>query len=231
MKGLDKLFAYLVLIMIVVCMNNLLIYAQEYDFLGDAGDGTYTVTMKKVEISQDNSTWVTLAEGEKSFNIASKAVGETIDSYISNVAVPAGTYNYLRITQSRTITIQGQGSNGGTTYYTTTQNGKDPGGTFYKAITDAECIGGDCVVSGEYEAVPFQVPADASSSIPGETLTISGDDMIIVKDMTSTPLVFVKGQSKSMSLSFKTASMIGFKNVGGNIIFFPMPPQQIYSEE
>jgi hypothetical protein len=54
--------------------------------------------------------------------------------------------------------------------------------------------------------------------------------MIITKDMSATPIVINKGQSKAMSISFNTASMIGFQTSGADYIFFPMAPQQTYSE-
>ncbi len=82
----------------------------------------------------------------------------------------------------------------------------------------------------DYEAVAFQVPADAQGQ-PGETLEISGDDMIITKDLSSSPIVITEGETKAMALSFNTQSMIGFEAAGADYIFYPMAPQQTYSEQ
>lgn len=188
-------------------------------FYGDAGSevsGTYTVTIKKIEISQDGSNWVTIGEGNKSFNIASGDAGTQIGSYASNSSIPAGTYRYIRNTLSRTMIIKGQADSGGTTYYTSTQNGTaGTNPTFYKASTDPN----------QYEAVSFQVPADAEAG-SGETLVISGDDMISTKSFP-TPMVINAGQTVSMGVSFNTKSMIGFQSAeGGGYIFYPMPPAQ-----
>jgi len=104
----------------------------------------------------------------------------------------------------------------GVTYYTSTQNGT--AGTnpvFYKAATNA----------AEYEAVSFQVPAEAQGSF-GETLVISGDDLISTVSFP-TPMVISEGQNVSMGVSFNTQSMIGFESAGeGDYLFYPMPPVQ-----
>ena len=222
------------LTILVICLVVLLfageLYAQPNPaFYGDAGaeiDGTYIVTIKKIEISQDGTTWVTLGEKECSFNIASGDVGASIGNYISNSSVPTGTYTRLRITQSRMITIKGRSGNvGGNYYYTTTSAGRVNG--FYKAGSVA--TGGWPPV--DYEAVSFQVPADAQGQA-GETLEISGDNMIITKDLSSNPIVIRKGQAKAMMISFNTQNMIGFEAAGPvDYVFYPMAPQQSYSEE
>jgi len=193
-------------------------------FLGDAGDGTYTITMKKMEISEDQTTWVTLGEQTKAFNIASKDVGATVDSYISNSSIPIGTYNYLRFTLSRTIIIEGQGDYSGSTYYTSTQNGSfiTGGNTFYFASTD----------EGGLESVSFKVPDDAEGG-ENETLTLTDTDMIITKDLSGNPIVINEDDTKGMVMSFNTESMIGFEyhDGEGKYYFYPMPPDSDYSEE
>lgn len=192
-------------------------------FYGDAGGGTYSVTMKKMEISKDGTNFVTIGEGDMAFDMASGSVGASIGNYVSNSSIPAGTYTTFRATMSRTQNIKGQGDYLATTYYTTTQNGT--AGDFYKAITDAECVGGDCVASGEYEAVTFEVPADAEGEA-GETLEIIGADMRTTKAFGN-PIVVGEGTSQTISVSFNTASMIGFEEADpGEYIFYPMPPEE-----
>lgn len=228
MQRLKRLSIYL-LILIPMGLAKSQLYAQPNPaFYGDAGsevDGTYTVTIKKMEISQDGTTWVTLGESEQSFNIASKSAGASIGSYISNFSIPVGTYNYLKVTLSRTITIKGRsGNQGGNYYYTTTSAGQANG--FYKAGS----VAASSWPPNDYEDVSFQVPDNAQGGA-GETLAISGDDMIVTKDLSSTPIVIAEGQTKSMIISFNTKEMIGFEAVGSDYIFYPMAPQQSYSEE
>lgn len=206
------------------------VFAQSADFTGSAGSdisGTYTVIMKRVEISTDGTSWVTLGDTQTSFNIASGDAGATIGTFISNASIPVGTYTRLRATQSRRITIKGRsGAQGGNYYYTTTANGIHSGSGMYLA-------GAVAVASwppADYEGVDFQVPADATGQ-PGETLVISGDDMIMTKDLSGDPIVISEGATLPMSLSFDTQNMIGFQSVGsGNYIFFPMAPRQTYAD-
>jgi len=100
------------LFMICIFLVTVVTYAAQPNptFYGNAGsevNGTYTITIKKIEISQDGSNWVTIGEGSRSFNIASGRVGAQIGSYASNSSIPSGTYRYVRNTLSRTITIKG----------------------------------------------------------------------------------------------------------------------------
>jgi hypothetical protein len=233
MRRLRKLSFLLVFLIIGITKNK--IYAQPNPaFYGDAGsevNGTYTVTIKKIEISKDGTNWVTLGEKTQSFNIASQSIGATIGSYISNTSIPIGTYNYLKITQSRTITIKGRSDDQDPTagvlyYYTSTQNGTFNG--FYKAGSTTSAWDNNNPPS-DYEAVAFQVPADAEGG-SGETLVISGNDMIVTKDLTSNPIIINEGENKSMVVSFNTQSMIGFESADTGYLFYPMPPQENYSE-
>ena len=206
------------LFVICIFLATIEVYAQPNPvFFGNAGsevNGTYTVTIKKIEISQDGSNWVTEGEGSRTFNIALGNVGSQIGNYASNASIPPGTYLYIRNTLSRTMTIKGYGTYSGTTYYTSMQNGTvGTNPAFWKATTD----------SNKYEAVSFQVPADAQGG-PGETLVISGDDMISTRQFP-TPVVIGAGHTVSIEVSFNTRSMIGFESTGGgDYVFYPMPP-------
>ncbi len=63
-------------------------------------------------------------------------------------------------------------------------------------------------------------------------MTLTTTDMIIVKDLSATPIIIGEGATKGMVMSFNTASMIGFESAGGNdYLFYPMPPSSDYSEE
>jgi len=141
MQSIKKISLWFLILLLVSSIKTR-VYADSGPnplFTGNAGSevsGTYTITIKKMEISTDGNTWVTLGESTQDFNIAGYSIGDSVGSYISNNSIPAGTYNYLRITQSRTMTIKGrsgdQDSGAGVLYYyTSTQNGAFNG--FYKA--------------------------------------------------------------------------------------------------
>ncbi|HIC92098.1 MAG TPA: hypothetical protein EYP21_08605 [Syntrophaceae bacterium] len=214
------IFIFSGIILSTICQYS---YAQPNPaFYGDAGSevsGTYTITIKKIEISQDGSTFITVGEGDLTFNIAGGSAGATIGNYVTNSSIPPGTYTTIRITLSRTITIKGRsGNQGGNYYYTTTSAGQVSG--FYKAGSVA--VGS--WPPGDYAAVSFQVPSDAEGEA-GETLEIIGDDMRTTKDFVN-PIVVKAGETQTISISFNTQRMIGFEAAGPNYIFYPMPPEE-----
>jgi hypothetical protein len=75
---------------------------------------SYVITVEKFELCTGLSGGVgcsgafVLGSGSKSFDIASVSAGAAVGSYVGNINLPVGTtYNYLRITMSRTFTITG----------------------------------------------------------------------------------------------------------------------------
>ena len=75
----------------------------------------YIVQMTKFELCTDVDSngggcvgAFVVGSGAKNFDVASVAVGQSVGSYASNVALPVGTtYKYVRFTISRTFTISG----------------------------------------------------------------------------------------------------------------------------
>lgn len=99
----DKLLILSLSACLILCVN-VIAYAADYV---EATPEKYQVTLKKVELSNDGgSTWVTVGSGDINFDIASKNAGEVAGTYISNVNVPAGTYNKMRATVSRSFVIK-----------------------------------------------------------------------------------------------------------------------------
>lgn len=220
------------LIMLIVAMTFMFMpggYAQNPDFRGAAGDsvdGQYTITIRKIEISQDGTSWITLAESDQSFNIASVAIGQSMGSYLNVSNVSVGTYTRLRVTLSRTMTIKGRTLNpqAGNYYYTTTQNGQTAG--FNNAGVSAVLP-----LPANYEAVTFQVPADAQESQADVSMQISGDNMIMTENISDDPIVISEGQVQDMFVSFNTDNMVGFEQAGPNYIFYPLPPEENFADE
>jgi hypothetical protein len=75
---------------------------------------SYVITVEKFELCtglDGNGNCLgafVLGSGSKSFDIASVSAGAAVGSYVGNINLPVGTtYNYLRITLSRTFTITG----------------------------------------------------------------------------------------------------------------------------
>jgi hypothetical protein len=112
---------------------------------GDA-DGTYTVTVTKVEASQDGSTFTTLFEGSQDINIAAVGAGAVAAGLVSGASVGTGTYTTVRVTIGSTLRVKGfvNNSAGTFTFYT---NGGTDGGAFSTNIGAPNTPGGDYAIA------------------------------------------------------------------------------------
>ena len=87
---------------------------------GDA-DGTYTVTLTKVEISKNSGTaYTTIFEGSQAINIAAANAGAVAAGLVSGVTLEPGTYDTVRVTLDSTMQFKGyvNNDNGTDTLYT-----------------------------------------------------------------------------------------------------------------
>ena len=136
-------------------------------------DGTYTVTVTKIEASTDGTTFVTLFEGSQAVNIASADAGATAAALVSGVRPPDGTYTTIRTTIGANLLLKGYVNNGSTTIFT---SGGTDSGAFTTNSSAADTPGSTYAVS------TFTVPPgnrtnnDTSVSIP-----VSGDAAHTVK--------------------------------------------------
>jgi len=200
------------------------------NFCGSA-DGQYTVTLKKIEFSTDGVNFITVGESSgTSFNIASMNVGSDFQSFISNKNIPAGTYNYIRITMSRTISFKGRTTEkvNGNYYYTSQATGTSPDPPYFPiaaSCSDWHPGSGGCPT---YDVVSIRIPDDAvEHHAPGETMEFvnNNQDARMTRKLSS-PIVITEGQSKTLRIKFYTQGMVGFDGSGGNYIVFPLPPVQ-----
>ena len=153
---------------------------------GDA-DGTYTVTMTKVEISTDGTNFITVFEGSSSINIASATAGAQVGSLVSGTAVPPGTYTTVRVTLGTNLLIKGFITISGSTYFTN-------GGTDGNGFT---------VNSGVVDT-PGSGYAISTFTIPSANRLNSFSTSFTVKE---------NGSASTVSISFNTAGVI--TNSGG----------------
>lgn len=190
------------------------------NFYGNA-DGTYIVTISKIEISQNNSTWITLGEGAQVFNIASLTVGTDFSNYVSNTSITAGTYKYVRVTVSRTIQIKGSGTNSGNVYYTTAATVSLGGGSLGVASAAND--------NTNYATSTIVIPSSASSPDPDEVLQVSGDNLIVTRTLDESFTVTSGGGS--LRITFATQISIEFDpdDSPGNTIFWPIPPSMTFN--
>ena len=95
-------------------------YGSEVSFIstGKLATGnpiSYKVTVTKVEMLNEDPTWVTIFSGTAQLDMEA---GGTFPG-ISNLNLPAGTYEHIRITFKNSFLVTGTLSHSGTPYYTT----------------------------------------------------------------------------------------------------------------
>ncbi len=123
-------------------------------------DGTYTVTITKVEVSKDSgTTYTTIFNGSQDINIASVDAGAVAAGLANGVTVDAGTYDRVRVTIGSTLNVKGYVNNGATTIYT-------DGNTFSTNIAAANTPGGTYAVS------TFTIPVASRVNVNTTSITV-----------------------------------------------------------
>lgn len=162
-----------------------------YAASGDAA-GTYTVTVTKVEISNDGgTTYTTLFDGSTNINIASASAGAVAAGLVSGVALVPGVYNRVRVTIGANLLLKGYVNNGTTTIYTN-------GGTDTNGFANNNGGGADSPPNSGYDISTFTIPAgsrtntftvDINITPGGKTVSISFDTSGVITQSGGTPSV------------------------------------------
>lgn len=155
---------------------------------GDA-DGTYTVTVTKIEMSRDGgATFATVFSGSTAINIASVSAGATAAGLANGAALAPGTYTVVRTTIGATLQIRGYINIAGSTWFTN-------GGTDSNGFS----------VNAGVANTPGATYAIASFTIPSANRTSSQSGLSMV--------VTSGGAAPTCRVAFDTSSVI--TNSGG----------------
>ncbi len=171
---------------LVIALTSYIGYAAQVDVTPEI----YKVTINKIEFHNSTTdTWITVGQGDMTFDIASVNAGATVGGYVSGKPIPAGTYDKVRITVSRHMSIKIHASYGGTDYYTTSSS------------MDVNAIGVRAVVastnSSDY-AEGEVVSPDTSNGIHYE---VTGDYFTDTQTFSS-PVTIQKGSSGKLKVAF-----------------------------
>ncbi len=203
-------------ILFLICI---ILFSLSYSVYGATGYGTpeiYRITISKVELyNSTTSSWVTVGEGELTFNIASVNAGEIVGSYVSSKSIPEGVYTKDRVTVSRTISIKSTGTIGATTYYTTATTVSGPDGT--QAVLAS-------TNSSDYGEGTLKSPETSQ----GEHYNVIGEYFTDTSTF-SQPLVVKKGTTKKIRIKFDVTNAVTFDDTdgisgNGNDICYPNAP-------
>ena len=157
---------------------------------GDA-DGTYTVTITKIEASKDGgTTYATVFSGSQDINIASVSAGAVAAGLASGAVLDVGTYNTIRVTIGSTLRAKGYVNNSGNTVYTN-------GGT----DTSASSTNGGVLNS------PGSDYAISTYTIPAANRTNTTSDLSMVVQV---------GKSPTCTVKFDTSGVLSV--IGGGVV-------------
>jgi hypothetical protein len=177
-RSVTPVIGWAVLVGVVICPHRAAAAS------GDA-DGTYTVTVTKVEMSKDGgTTYTTVFQGSQAINIASANAGAVAASLVSGVTLEPGVYNTVRTTLDGTMQFRG---------YVNNDNGTD---TLY---TD----GGTETGSGESTSNNAGALNTPGSGYAASTYTIPVANRVGTD--TGLSLVVEAGRSMVVDIAFDTA--------------------------
>ena len=156
-----------------------------------AADGTYTVTITKVEVFKDGgTTYTTIFSGSQAINIASVNAGAVAAGLASGAALDVGTYDTVRVTIGATLLAKGYVNNAGNTVYTN-------GGT----------DGSGSSTNGGVSDTPGSGYAISTYTIPAANRTNTTGGLSIVVQV---------GKSPTCTVKFDTSGVLSV--VGGGVV-------------
>ena len=192
----------------------------------DEGQPTqYQVTMKKVELCTDLacSTTYTVGERDMDADIASVTAGADIGAYAPTTGIPPGiVYTHLTVTTSRTFTITASisvdgglcrtdgGDNANATQMTVgASSGTAVAETMY--LVNAGGYGpSDGTRDGDVDAADNDIDVDYSSPSSAKTMTVSGDNAVMVYELTAPYQKTLR--APVIKVKFDTSTAVGVEN-------------------
>ena len=190
----------------------------------DEGQPTqYQVTMKKVELCTDLacSTTYTVGERDMDADIASVTAGADIGAYAPTTGIPPGiVYTHLRVTISRTFTVTASISVDGGLCRTDGGNNANAtqmtvGASSGTAVAETMYL----VNAGSYGASDgtrdgavgsSNIDVDYSSPSSAKTMTVSGDNAVMVYELTAPYQKTLR--APVIKVKFDTSTAVGVEN-------------------
>jgi hypothetical protein len=175
-----------------LAMGVLVAAGEVWAVSGDA-DGTYTVTITKIELSKNGgASFTTVFEGSQAVNLRAVNAGAVAAGLVSGVTLEEGTYDTVRTTIGQNLLLKGYVNNAGagTSIYT-------DGGTDGAAFTTL--AGLDNTTAADYSIATFTIPTASRTqsfgvSIPvqtgvAHTVTVKFDTAGVITQAGGIPTV------------------------------------------
>lgn len=136
-------------------------------------DGTYTVTITRIELSKDSgASYTTVFSGSQAVNIASANAGAAVAGLVSGVELDPGSYDRSRVTLGATLLAKGYVNSGGNTFYT------DGGTETGAGESTTQIAGQNNTTAADYTASTYTIPvADRTQVVTfSSPVSVSKDD-------------------------------------------------------
>jgi hypothetical protein len=198
----------------------------------------YSVQVNEVALCSDSScsTVFILGNSPTTFDIASAAAGADVGSFSDAAGLQLGAiFTHIRITISRTITVDGSITDGGnlagianTTCRTSAANDGGAAANATTAADGSEGTGTANTAQALFVPSPLSfgggtLPTNASYTDEGVTIPLGASTLIVTKALTDS--FTVAEEPPSIKVSFNTATALGAFNGGANDCkMIPQPP-------
>lgn len=172
----------------------------------------YIIAVTKVEFyNSDTSSWVTVAEGAHTFDVASVNAGQAVGTFIAGANLTSGTYTKMRSTVSRDIQIKAYTGASDTlaNYYTTSGQQNWP----TNGLSIVIATGAD--PSGSVQLGTLHCPDEANPDNPaGYTHEIVDANYFrdTMEGAQFTPFTYTSGAGKKLRLSFDVTNTVVFND-------------------
>lgn len=170
----------------------------------------YEITINRIRVKNSASgEWITVGEGDLTFDISQANAGQAVGSYISGKAISEGTYQQVEVKVKRDMNI--------ISAYTDTNGATFGGGVTTVYYTTAVSASGAVTTNNTGPAVT------GVSTIPGSSPCVSGDYCVQQENFT-TPLVVEKGKNRKMRIKFDVTNKVTFDDSGGSVVAYCTQP-------
>ena len=168
-------------------------------------DGTYTVTITRIELSKDSgATYTTVFSGSQAVNIASASAGATVAGLASGVELDPGSYDRSRVTLDATLLVRGYVNSGSTTFYT------DGGTETGLGESTSQIAGLNNTTAADYAISTYTIPVTDRTQIVTFT----------------TPVAVTKDNPKTVIVTFNTAGVL---SLNGTVVVPGAPSVSVSS--
>ena len=187
---------------VLILFINTYLFAQPPVQVATGTPSVYKVTMKRFAISQDGSTWFTVANTETQVDIASVSAVSKVGDWMASTDIPVGTYTRVRPTASATFVMQGY------VYYSTTVR------TYFTTPSGISSVSGNVTDTSQMPNYGEQSITISETGCPGGECTNTENQTFTISQTMSV----------RKRIRFDVTGKLGLYTESGSYVFYPEPP-------